>query len=73
MIEAGIKLPELDERCKTLAIGHEVFHWPETVAFLTRLGVDLSKPYTRLVIDIPCDGLVTVLLAQRGSDTDAKH
>ena len=71
MIEVNIKPLELDKTCKTLAMGWEVYHWPETIALMQRLGVDMSKPIQRAIIDLDYEGLVCVYLKQRGSDVDA--
>ena len=45
-----------------IADGHDVWSWPEFIAFAERLGIDLRKEtLTRnVVIFIPFDGIVTI-------------
>lgn len=71
MIDVGLKMPKMAEECRVPAMGRDVFHWPEFLALATRLGVDLSRPYRRLVIDMHCDDFVVILLDQQGADAQA--
>ena len=34
----------------TKVTAHEIWEWPETQAFLKRVGIDISLPTTRLVL-----------------------
>lgn len=48
--------------------GMEVFHWPETLAFLTRLGVDTKALIRSVEVKIAVGAVVTVNLSMLGED-----
>ena len=69
-----LELPKLNEECKVYADSFAIARWPEFIAFCQRLGVDLSRPYFRMVIDLDFHQKNTcrVLLDQRPSDSGPK-
>lgn len=50
-------------------LGHTAWRWPETQAFLKRLGLDMEAPTTNVTIKIPVDGLVVINHEVQGQDT----
>ncbi len=50
-------------------LGIDVFHWPEFQALGKRLGIDLAAPIREITIQVPCDGLVDVVVTTIGLDT----
>lgn len=47
---------------------HETWQWPETRAFLARLGVDLSLPIRRLEVKLETGGVPVVTVEHFGVD-----
>lgn len=52
--------------------GHDVYHWPEFRALCERLGIAWELRTTHLVIEVPCDGLVTVRHEYRAGERDGQ-
>lgn len=50
-----------NKRVPRRVIGWEVWRWPETQAFLKKLGVRMELPITHLTVDLPADDVVTVI------------
>lgn len=46
----------------------EVMRWPEFVAFSKRLGIDITRPTSRLVIDLSEGRLVEISHEFQGED-----
>ena len=75
MLNLDIKLPPQDERTRKACVDpFTICRWPEFILFAERLGIDLSKPYERIVVDLnfAIDSTgpdrAGIYLKQRGSD-----
>ena len=53
---------------KLYADGYSVWRWPEFQTFIKRLGVDVESPITSLTIEVPFDGIVSIVQEFRGLD-----
>lgn len=68
--DVGLSVPkfEINPDCAVAVDGYEVFQWPEFQALAFRLGIDLTRPVKRLVLDLGEGYCPVVLVEQRGSD-----
>lgn len=54
----------------SVAVSQHVMQWPEYLAFMERLGVDLTRITSRMVIDLQWDCEVRISHEFAGSDTE---
>lgn len=68
--EVGLKVPEFKchPDCTVAEDGYMVFRWPEFQALAFRLGIDITRPMKRLVLDLQEGACPVILIEQRGSD-----
>lgn len=72
MFNCNLELPPVSPESEHRATCHEVCKWPEFIALMNRLDVDLSKTYNQIVLDLDFEGhhYARVYLVQTAGDAE---